>query len=69
MGVSAAAVIRFSHKLGYSGFTAMKVDLAGDRSEEISGFDDMIDENDSVATVIKRRRASIPCCRTRRIAS
>lgn len=54
VGVSAAAVIRFSHKLGYGGFTAMKVDLAGDRTEEISGFDDMINENDSIATVIKK---------------
>lgn len=54
VGVSAAAVIRFSHRLGYSGFTAMKVDLAGDRTNEISNFDDMIDENDSIAVVIKK---------------
>lgn len=54
VGVSAAAVIRFSHRLGYGGFTAMKVDLAGDHTEDVAGFDDMIEENDSMTTVIRK---------------
>lgn len=54
VGVSAAAAIRFSHRLGYGGFTAMKVDLAGDHTEDVAGFDDMIEENDSMTTVIRK---------------
>lgn len=56
-GVSAAAIIRFSHRLGYSGFTALKVDLAGDSADEISNFDDMISEQDSVADVVRKAEA------------
>ncbi len=54
VGVSAAAVIRFSKKLGYKGFTAMKVDLAKTDTVEISNFDDMIEEHDSMDTVLKK---------------
>lgn len=54
VGVSPAAVIRFSKKLGYSGFTAMKVDLAKDERTEIANFDDMIREQDSIDTVLKK---------------
>lgn len=53
-GVSAAAIVRFSHKLGYKGFTALKVDLARDSADEITNFDDMIAEEDSMAVVIKK---------------
>lgn len=54
VGVSAAAVIRFSKKLGYNGFTAMKVDLAKNDTAEITNFDDMIQEDDSMETVLKK---------------
>lgn len=54
VGVSPAAVIRFSKKLGYNGFTAMKVDLAKDERTEIANFDDMIQEQDSMDTVLKK---------------
>lgn len=54
IGVSPSAVIRFSHKLGYRGFIALKVDLARDNPAEINNFDDMIDENDSMETVVKK---------------
>ncbi|MEM1485659.1 MurR/RpiR family transcriptional regulator [Oscillospiraceae bacterium PP1C4] len=54
VGVSAAAVIRFSKKLGYNGFTAMKVDLAKDDMPDIVTFDDMILQEDSMETVIKK---------------
>ncbi len=56
-GVSAAAIIRFAHRLGYGGFTALKVDLAGDSADEISNFDDMISEQDSMASVVKKAQA------------
>lgn len=52
--VSAAAVIRFSHKLGYKGFTALKVDLARNAPDDIKNFDDMINQNDSMAAVVKK---------------
>lgn len=54
VGVSPAAVIRFSKKLGYSGFTAMKVDLAKDEGMEVANFDDMIQEQDSMEMVLKK---------------
>ncbi|MEG0852641.1 MAG: MurR/RpiR family transcriptional regulator [Angelakisella sp.] len=54
VGVSAAAIIRFSKKLGYKGFTAMKVDLAKDDMPDIVTFDDMILEEDSMDTVVKK---------------
>lgn len=54
VGVSAAAVIRFSKKLGYNGFTAMKVDLAKDDAVEVANFDDMIQEQDSMETIVKK---------------
>lgn len=54
VGVSPAAVIRFSKKLGYNGFTAMKVDLAKDERTETANFDDMIQEQDSMETVLKK---------------
>lgn len=51
---SAAALIRFSQKLGYKGFTALKVDLAADNSEENSNFDELIKEEDSIDTLLKK---------------
>lgn len=54
VGVSAAAVIRFSHKLGYRGFTALKVDLARDSGNAIMSFDDVIEQQDSMETVVKK---------------
>jgi RpiR family murPQ operon transcriptional repressor len=56
VGVSAAAIIRFSHKLGYKGFTALKVDLARDNTYETTNFDDMINEHDSMAMVVQKAK-------------
>lgn len=56
---SAAAIIRFSKKIGYKGFSALKIDLAQD-----SGIDNpqnlmnLIDEKDSLATIIKKTKLS-----------
>lgn len=52
--VSAAAVIRFSQRLGYRGYTALKVDLAQDSTDDCQSFDDMINQNDSMAAVVKK---------------
>lgn len=52
---SAAAIIRFSKKIGYSGFTELKLELA--KAEEIDenfAFDRIIKESDSLKTVVKK---------------
>jgi RpiR family murPQ operon transcriptional repressor len=56
VGVSAAAIIRFSHKLGYKGFTALKVNLARDSTDVTTSFDDMINEQDSMAMVVQKAK-------------
>lgn len=55
-GTSASAIIRFSQKIGYKGFTTMKVEAAKTTStkqdEEL--FNVLIDQNDSIATMVKK---------------
>lgn len=51
---SAAAIVRFSKKIGYKGFTAMKVDLAKDNDDFEQDFDTLILQEDSVETLIKK---------------
>ena len=51
---SAAALIRFSQKLGYKGFTALKVDLAQDNEEGQENFDELIKQDDSVEMMLKK---------------
>lgn len=53
-GVSPAAVVRFSHKLGYKGFTALKVDLARDSAERISNFENGIFQQDSMQVISRK---------------
>ncbi len=53
-GTSAAAWIRFAQKLGYKGLTAMKVDIAKNPEEEDEFFDFIIEEKDSIDTMIKK---------------
>ncbi|MBQ6819710.1 MAG: MurR/RpiR family transcriptional regulator [Clostridium sp.] len=55
---SAAAVIRFSKKLGYRGFTAFKVDLAKQsNTENLEIFNTIINEKDSLEVMIKKAEA------------
>lgn len=55
VNTSAAAVVRFSKKLGYKGFTALKVDLAKQSSnEKLETFNTMIIENDSIEVMVKK---------------
>lgn len=55
---SAAAVIRFSKKLAYNGFTELKLDLAKDNTEEIPLFYEKICQKDSLKTIVKKSMAS-----------
>ncbi|HEY4537874.1 MAG TPA: MurR/RpiR family transcriptional regulator [Erysipelothrix sp.] len=52
---SPAAIIRFSKKVGYSGFSELKLALAQDRSQESpEDFDEVITASDSLKTMIKK---------------
>lgn len=51
---SAAAIVRFAKKIGYKGFTALKVDLAKDNDDIEQSFDTLILEEDAVETLIKK---------------
>lgn len=55
---SPAAVIRFSKKLGYNGFSELKLDLAKDNTEEIPLFSEKICEKDSLKTIVKKSMLS-----------
>lgn len=54
---SAAAVIRFSKKVGFKGFTALKVELAKDGNDTAEVFNTIIKENDNIETLIKKSEA------------
>lgn len=51
---SSAAVIRFSKKLGYKGFTSLKVDLAKDIGNTEELFDTIIKDGDTFQTLIQK---------------
>ena len=57
VNTSAAAVIRFSKKVGYKGFTALKVDLAKDSEECIQDFNTIIKEQDSIEIMVRKSKA------------
>lgn len=55
VSTSAAAVVRFSKKLGYKGFTALKVDLAKQsNNHKTETFNTIIKENDSIEMMVKK---------------
>lgn len=54
---SPAAVIRFSKKLGYSGFSELKVNLALSQKNSDEDIETVVEETDSLATLIDK------CCR------
>jgi len=54
---SAAAVVRFSKKLGFKGFTALKVEIARDSSGDAIDFDEIIKEEDSIGVMVKKANA------------
>lgn len=54
---SAAAVIRFSKKIGYKGFTEMKMSLAQSQQKNHDDIEIIINENDDISTLVDK------CCR------
>ena len=56
-GTSAAAVIRFSKKLGYKGFSELKMSLASSKQTQESDIDVIINSNDDITTIVDK------CCR------
>lgn len=56
-GTSAAAIIRFSKKLGYNGFSELKMSLAQSKRAPEEKIDFIIDENDDIVTLADK------CCR------
>lgn len=57
-GTSAATVVRFTKKLGFKGFQQFKIALAKDDFESEDPFDDIILQEDTTATLIKKAEHS-----------
>ena len=55
-GTSAAAIIRFSKKIGFSGFSELKVELAKESGGNIENFTEQIHAEDSIHTLIKKTK-------------
>lgn len=53
---SPSAVIRFSKRLGFSGFSELKVELAKEYNGSIENFTEQIKEEDSVHTLIQKTK-------------
>lgn len=51
---SPSAIIRFSKKIGFTGFPQLKIELAKDVSNELSEFDDILDPNENMESLIKK---------------
>ncbi|NLL74760.1 MAG: MurR/RpiR family transcriptional regulator [Erysipelothrix sp.] len=59
IGVSPAAIVRFSKKVGFKGFSNMKMLLAQDKSpQKTIVFDAIIQESDSLDTLMDKARLS-----------
>ena len=52
---SPAAVVRFSKRLGFKGFTALKLDLARESGQgELDDFQAAIRDNDDMETIVRK---------------
>lgn len=51
---SPAAIIRFSKKIGFTGFPQLKIELAKDISSESMEFDNMLDPDEDIDSLIKK---------------
>ena len=57
--VSPAAIVRLSQKLGYQGFSELKLDLAMEQDEEHEDlFSEQIKNHDSIEVIIKKQQAT-----------
>lgn len=57
VNTSAAAVVRFAKKVGFKGYTSMKVELAKDQTMDPVDFYDIIKEEDSMELLVKKVQA------------
>lgn len=53
-GTSAAALVRFAKRLGYSGYTQLKLELAKAPEEQSEPFDSIILDNDNLEVLVKK---------------
>lgn len=51
---SPAAIIRFSKKIGFSGFSQLKIELAKDLSNDSMEFDNLLDPHENIDSLIKK---------------
>lgn len=51
---SPSAIIRFSKKIGFTGFPQLKIELAKDVSNESAKFDDVLDPDEDMSSLIKK---------------
>ena len=58
INTSPAAIIRFSKKLGYSGFSDLKLNLAKDDSDTIPLFSEKIQSKDSLESIIEKSKTA-----------
>lgn len=56
-GTSPAAVVRFSQKLGFSGFNDLKLDLAREPEAHAEDFQAVIKESDSLDAIVRKASA------------
>ncbi len=52
--VSAAAIIRFAKKVGFTGFSELKLELAQDPEEKALDFETIIEENDGLEDLVHK---------------
>lgn len=55
---SPAALVRFSQRLGYVGFSDLKVELAKDQSEKEESFDSLITPSDSLDVLVQKSKTA-----------
>ncbi|MDD3028393.1 MAG: MurR/RpiR family transcriptional regulator [Erysipelotrichaceae bacterium] len=55
---SPASVIRFAKKIGYDGFTDLKLDLVLDVQSDVRSFNNILDTNDDIKTLIYKTKQS-----------
>ena len=61
-GTSPATLIRFSRKVGYSGFSELKMDLAKDSDDVEPSFMEVIQESDSTSRMISKAQNIMQMC-------
>ncbi len=55
---SPASVVRFAKKIGYEGFTELKLDLVLDIKSDVRQYNNILDVNDDIKTLISKTKQS-----------